>query len=571
MWASFYKWLFGRGLLVLLGLSPCSGHAVPVGLDMVYNARLAARQGDTALADGLKLTFLYQRLRSDQKTSDWDADVLSLRWFLADQLDLCSRDLIQDGAGIHHLVRHNALVAGRGRMGRRLSKSQVGRLKRHVFFDSFLADGEIENLALASGGCPRVAGQRRPSDVVQAKSLRALLARFVDEGPGNQIRGMELARNRIKLIDLYLLRQGHSADSQIRVLDYVERPAAFWVSMPSNNQWIIAGEIQKRVSAEDFIAFVANTVDGLLAAGHVKVAQDWLGLLPEPARRRIWDGSLGDRFLRMDPTLSTSYVALHRAIAHLDKGALTVGLNYLGTALKHQASSYRPQEIADVAAEVLKQYGERFRFDRRLLRVMDRFLSKHQRSSVLYHLVWVSYLLGDRQSLAFLRREKIASQLTGRRQRLVAMLDQLFYRPAALDDASKFLLRAFAADYVTFLSRSDLLIHRAHLAKTQRLIRLMRQLSETKSNVELVDKLIGLATLWQRSVSDGQRLDAVDPRGRISLGGSSLGGSVVVPWPYPKVVVSEPQIFTPIVYQPWEWVDGKEASKAIVLGWQIKG
>ncbi len=337
-------------------------------------------------------------------------------------------------------------------------------------------------------------------------------------------------------------------------------------------------------------ALALGIVDRLVARGDGAEVEVWISRVGAEgdlaSQERVWGGDRGQRLLALDRESrfrEASVIALHRGVRHLERGELPQALRSMAFAVQHAVESRASQDVEGLSLRWLSFVAGRFEITEDLLLTLRQLLPSRDYAVVLEDLMWRSALRADLSSFTYGLDHQPGRGALSRRLRLL--------QPVAEGDIGRFSVLIedwlvespretlrFLDHLIQRLELEPAAVRAAHLPTLDQLDRLLLPLAIAadagrpgRKAAELLERSQALAEGLVGLPEDAdprERARALDPRGEVFVGSVRLAPADPLPWPFRRVDVPAPSVFSPLELTPEEWRVG---DGELVFGWSIGG
>jgi hypothetical protein len=304
------------------------------------------------------------------------------------------------------------------------------------------------------------------------------------------------------------------------------------------------------------------------------------------AMELLWGGERGERLLGLDTTTGfqeRAVVALHRGVAHLGRGELPDALRSLAYALQKAPESRASEEVASLALRWMSFIASQYVIEDDLLITLSTLVPRREYTLLLEDLMWRATFHADHASF---KRGLASQQGRGALERRLDLL-----RPLAQGNAGRFntLVRQrlrdnpgetlrFLGQFADRLELEDAGIRSAQLVTLRGLRDQLRPLiadpeagrmgrTATKVSDRLQAIIDGVGAL-DLAPDARDRARGLRPGMEVFAGSVRLAPTDALPWPFRRVEVPAPSVFTGIRLVPVEW---RRADGTLVHGWSLRG
>ncbi len=611
-----------------------------------YNARMAMREGQPL--EAAKLWLLRNALEDlTESVSPHDADFNSVAWAALGEMGVCQDGQPTDeaGAGLWPLALHNWVVRNRTRKvkpkrPRPFASFEVGRQQRFISMGDVLGVEELKTVRLYRWGCarPRLAllsaGKSITADLSDRQISASLLRHLLEKGRNTladgRVRGWATIEARLFDIDLQLTalaarearqkareraRKGRgvglsresvtamaddapaytlSPDGEAaRILrECVNWPVREWMALSPERRLFLFDHAKAYGGHPATLdATALGIVDQLIDRGEGEEVEKWIAHRvasdDRAAQEAIWGGTRGQRLLTLDRDTGfreRSVIALHRGVAHLERGELPSAMRSMAFALQDAPDSRVADDVQSLSRRWLSYVASQFEITDDLLITLQELVPRRDYAVVLEDLMWRAAFHADQASF-----ERGLRHQTGRGalERRVAVL-----HPLAKGDIGRFavLIRdglsespsetlRFLNQLVQRLELEDADVRAAHLPTLAKIRLYLLPLSSEVGNTGRQSRTIASLVQRTQAIIEGlgglgldatarERARSLAPTGEVYAGSIRLAPADPLPWPFRASDVPAPSVFTPLKLTPEEW---RDESGEWVFGWRIGG
>jgi len=486
---------------------------------------------------------------------------LEPRFALARAGELPTADL-SDRQVVARLLRH-LLDEARGSLAQ-------PRVRGRAAIDARLFDLDLQLTALAA----REARKQALDQAGQGRQLglsRASVTVMREEAPGTTLDpDSEAAR---------ILREA------------VAWPVWEWMALSSERRLFLFDHV--RANGADPAALDAlalGILDRLIHQGLGTEVGPWIARVGNPddpgARAQVWRGPRGQALMALGAESGFeegAVIALARGVHHLERGELPDALRSLAFAVQGAGTSQVANTVEGLSLRWLSFVAGRFEITDDLLLTLQQLVPVRDYAVILEDLMWRAALRADQASfergLANQRgRGALARRLAWLRPLAAGDLGRFSQDIAdGLDEAPSETLR-FLDQLVQRLELEPGAVRAAHAGTLDRLDTLLRPLAVALEGGRLARAATALLERSQ-ALREGlggltddatarERARALDPSREVFVGSVRLAPADPLPWPFRRLDVPAPSVFTPLQLTPVEWRDdGGE----LVFGWSIGG
>ncbi|MGQ0505949.1 MAG: hypothetical protein ACT4TC_11605 [Myxococcaceae bacterium] len=410
-----------------------------------YNARLALRDGDPALA--LKLWLLRNSLAQQSQAGTHDAEFRSVVWAALGNLGLCQDGFAKDSAGLWSLAFHNwlLLTAAKGDppdARTPFDAFEVARQQRHISLHDVLSTAELRSATFFRTPClmPTTELKQWPGvdlkdRLVLAPLLRAMLKGSLRTLRRDQLDSVAVIETRIFDLDLAIARlreqrarrdgrntkqrarrvglsevAAREVEERVRTWPADSREAAFlrkalgwtpreWLALSKERR--LALYLQAKPLAPKSDPLRMEIIDALMAQRAGAEVEGWIGLLDETQQDALIQGERGARLLELDPSTGfheRSAIALRRGVAFLETGSLRDALRSFAFALSVSADSREGQTALSLSRRWLSYVLSRYETNDEVVATLKALVPKQEYNAVTEDLVWRAAFSADARS-----------------------------------------------------------------------------------------------------------------------------------------------------------------------------
>lgn len=619
--------------LMVVALLTTAPAPVPEQTLVFYNARLAQRE--KRHGDVLTLWLLRNALLDRGEAGTHDGAFRSVLWAATGASAICqdglARDDIEGGVGLWPIALFNYLLTFRqpDDLPAPWDAFETGRQQRLVSLADVLDTEELQSVSWVSTSCfaPRLALLENDMSplgdledrLLSGYLLKRLLAKSLTTLDRTRVTSLAAIEARLFDLDLALIElrnrrarersveasttvrganmsagAGRAAGAQAARL--MEDPAtnaflrrtlrwapAEWLTLSrGRREFLFANARTRGTDAEALRTLTLGVLDALVARNDGDEAMGWIASLDASERALVTEGTRGERLLALDVSSGfreRSVIALHRGVAHLERGELAEALRSFAFALKTSDQSRAASTVHPLARRWLSYVLSRFETNAEVLATLKALVPRQDFNPVIEDLVWAAALRGDAASFDRLaassqrggsfdgKLERLSLLAHGKPGELVGRLTE-----SAVDGPWDVL--RFSRQLLENLEREQADVRRANRPLLTSLLGLLERIvnepGAAKTNERNAMELAGRAQAMLEAMGAAAGPGA---GGRaLSLGHSAFAGALrlapadPLPWPFEKPAVESPSPFAALQLTPIEW---RDETGALVFGWRI--